>query len=41
MALGIKKRDDAQLVELVESRRETLVEVIVGEIKELYAQGKS
>jgi len=36
----IKKRDDVQLVELVESRRETLVEEIVGKIKDLYAQGK-
>jgi nucleoside-triphosphatase len=37
----IKKRDDVQLVELVESRRETLVEEIVREIEDLYAQGKS
>ena len=38
---GIKKRDDVQLVELVESRREALVEEIVREIEDLYAQGKS
>ena len=37
----IKKREDVRLVELIESRRETLVEEIVGEIKDLYAQGKS
>jgi nucleoside-triphosphatase len=37
----IKKRDDVPLVELVESRRETLVEEIVREIKDIYAQGKS
>ena len=37
----IKKRDDVQLVELVESRREVLVEEIVREIEGLYAKGKS
>ena len=36
----IKKREDVQLVELVESRRETPVEGIVGKIKDLYVQGK-
>ena len=38
---SIKKRNDVQLVELVESRREALVEEIVREIEDLYAQGKS
>ena len=38
---SIKKRNDVRLVELVESRRETLVEEIVREIEDLYAQGKS
>jgi nucleoside-triphosphatase len=38
---SIKKRDDVQLVELVESRREALMEEIVREIKDLYGQGKS
>jgi len=37
----IKKRDDVLLVELIESRRETLAEEIVREIKNIYAQGKS
>jgi len=37
----IKKRDDVLLVELIESRRKTLVEEIVREIKDIYAQGKS
>ena len=37
----IKKRDDVQLVELVQSRRETLVEEIVREIKDLYSHGKT
>jgi hypothetical protein len=37
---GIKKREDVQLVELVESRPEILVEQKVGEIEDLYAQGK-
>jgi nucleoside-triphosphatase len=37
----IKKRDDALLFELVESRRETLVEEIMREIKDIYAQRKS
>ncbi len=34
----IKKRDDIQLVELVESRRETLVEEIVRKIEDLHAR---
>ncbi len=38
---SIKKRDDVKLVELVESRREILVEEIVGEIEKLYDQRKS
>jgi nucleoside-triphosphatase len=33
---GIKKREDAQLIELVESRREILAEEIVRVIKDLY-----
>ena len=37
----IKKRDDVQLVELVESRREALLEEVVRKIEDLYAQGKS
>ena len=37
----IKKRDDVLLVELVESRRETLVEEIVREIKKIHDEGKS
>ena len=37
----IKKREDVQLVELVESRREALVEEIVREIEDLHAQRKS
>ncbi len=37
----IKKRDDIQLIELVESRRETLVPEIARKIEDLYAQGKS
>ena len=36
-----KSRNDVQLVELVESRRETLVEEMVWEIKDVYAQRKS
>jgi nucleoside-triphosphatase THEP1 len=35
----IKKRDDIQLIELVESRRETLVEEIVKEIENLSFPG--
>ena len=38
---SIKKRDDVQLFELVESRREALVEGIVREIEDLYVKGKS
>jgi nucleoside-triphosphatase len=38
---GIKKREDVKLVELVENRREILVEEIVREIKNLYDKGKS
>ena len=38
---SIKKRNDVQLVELVESRREALVEEIVREVEDLHAQGKS
>ena len=34
----IKKRDDVQLVELVESRRETLVKEMASKIKDLCAQ---
>ena len=37
----IKRRDDVQLVELIESRREIMVEEIVREIEGLYAKGKS
>ena len=37
----IKKREDVHLVELVESRREILMEEIVREIKDLYDKGKS
>jgi len=37
----IKKREDIQLIELVESRREILVEEMVREIKDLYDKGKS
>jgi nucleoside-triphosphatase len=37
----IKKRDDIQLIELIESRRETLVQEIVKEIEVLYVQGKN
>ena len=37
----IKKRDDIQLIDLVEIRRETLVPEIVRKIEVLYAQGKS
>jgi nucleoside-triphosphatase len=37
----LKKRDDIQLIELVESRRETLDQEIVREIKDLYDQRKS
>ncbi len=37
----IKRRDDVLLVELVENRRETLVEEVAREIKEIHAQGKS
>jgi nucleoside-triphosphatase len=33
----IKKRDDIRLVELIESRRETLIREIVEEIKDLHA----
>jgi nucleoside-triphosphatase len=32
-----KKRGDVQLIELVEGRRETMVEEVVGKIKGLYA----
>jgi nucleoside-triphosphatase len=38
---GIKKREDVQLVELVESRREILVEEMVREIKDHYDKRKS
>jgi nucleoside-triphosphatase len=38
---SIKKRNDVQLVELVERRREAMVEEIVRKIEDLYAQGKS
>ncbi len=38
---SIKKRDDVQLVELTESRREAMSEEIVQEIEDLYAEGKS
>ncbi len=38
---GIKKREDVQLVELIESRREILVREIVQEVKALYDKRKS
>ena len=38
---GIKKREDVQLIELVERRREILAEEIVRVIRDLYDIGKS
>ncbi len=37
---AVKKRNDVRLIELVESRRETLVKEIVDEIKNLFDRGK-
>ncbi len=37
----IKEREDVLLIDLVESRRDTLVEEIVREIKDIHAQRKS